>query len=83
MKPSANVATRAGRFPRLSQAFLFGPIGTTEFLIVIVLVLLIFGSRRLPALGRNLGLAIHGLLSGLRGKSGDGPPGGDGPGSSV
>jgi sec-independent protein translocase protein TatA len=37
---------------------LLGPLGTTEILIILLLVLLLFGARRLPELARSLGQGI-------------------------
>ena len=38
--------------------FLFGPIGPTELLLIALIVVIIFGARRLPELGRSLGEGI-------------------------
>lgn len=38
---------------------MFGPIGTTELLVIGGIVLLIFGPRQLPRLGRSLGQTIR------------------------
>ena len=38
---------------------LLGPLGTTEILIILLLVLLLFGARRLPELARSLGQGIR------------------------
>lgn len=41
-------------------------LGLPELLILLVLVLLLFGATRLPALGRSLGQAGKELRAGLR-----------------
>ncbi|HOI44384.1 MAG TPA: twin-arginine translocase TatA/TatE family subunit [Candidatus Aminicenantes bacterium] len=38
--------------------FLFGPIGPTELLLILLIVVIIFGARRLPELGKSLGEGI-------------------------
>lgn len=40
---------------------MFGTIGITELVIILVIVLLIFGSSRLPALGEGVGKALRGF----------------------
>jgi len=45
---------------------MFG-IGTTELLVVLGLVVLIFGARRLPELGSGLGKAIKNFKAGISG----------------
>lgn len=37
---------------------MFGPIGGSEFLLIAVLALLLFGPRKLPQMGRTIGRAI-------------------------
>lgn len=37
---------------------MFGSVGGTEFLLILVLALLLFGPRKLPQIGRSLGKAI-------------------------
>jgi sec-independent protein translocase protein TatA len=46
---------------------MFG-IGTTELLIVLGIVIVLFGARRLPELGSGLGKAIKNFKSGISGK---------------
>jgi len=46
---------------------MFG-IGTTELLIVLGIVIVIFGARRLPELGSGLGKAIKNFKAGISGK---------------
>ncbi len=46
---------------------MFG-IGTTELLILLVIVIVIFGARRLPELGSGLGKAIKNFKTGVSDK---------------
>jgi sec-independent protein translocase protein TatA len=46
---------------------MFG-IGTTELLIVLAIVVVIFGARRLPELGSGVGKAIKNFKAGVTGK---------------
>jgi sec-independent protein translocase protein TatA len=46
---------------------MFG-IGTTEILILIGIVIVIFGARRLPELGSGMGKAIKNFKAGVSGK---------------
>jgi sec-independent protein translocase protein TatA len=45
------------------------PIGIPELLIVLAIVLLIFGPKRLPGLGRSLGGGIRNFKDSIRGES--------------
>jgi TatA/E family protein of Tat protein translocase len=45
---------------------LFGPIGTTELIIILIIGLLLFG-RRLPEVGRSLGRGVVEFRKGLSG----------------
>lgn len=47
-------------------------IGIPELVIVLLIVLLLFGTTKLPALGKGLGEAIKNFKSGM--KDGDAPP---------
>ena len=38
--------------------FLFGPIGPMELLLIVLIIVIIFGARRLPELGKSLGEGI-------------------------
>jgi sec-independent protein translocase protein TatA len=38
--------------------FLFGPVGPTELILIVLIVVIIFGARRLPELGKSLGEGI-------------------------
>ena len=46
---------------------MFG-IGTTELLVVLGIVIVVFGARRLPELGSGLGKAIKNFKAGVSGK---------------
>ena len=48
--------------------FLFGPIGPTELLLILLIVVIIFGARRLPELGKGLGEGIRNFRKGFGGK---------------
>lgn len=38
---------------------MFGPIGMTEMIIILVIALIVFGPRKLPELGRSLGKSLN------------------------
>ena len=46
-------------------------IGPTELIIVLVIVLVIFGPKRLPSLGRSLGSGMREFKDSITGKSRD------------
>jgi sec-independent protein translocase protein TatA len=46
----------------------FNSIGPTELIIVLVIVLLIFGPKRLPSLGRQLGSGMREFKDSISGK---------------
>jgi sec-independent protein translocase protein TatA len=45
-----------------------GRFGLTEILVILVIVLVLFGARRLPEIGSGLGKAIRNFKSGLTDK---------------
>jgi sec-independent protein translocase protein TatA len=47
------------------EAAMFG-LGTSELVIILVIVLLLFGAKRLPELGRGLGKGMRSFRDGLR-----------------
>ena len=44
-----------------------GPLGMPELLIILVIVVLLFGARRIPELAKGLGEGIRGFKTGLHG----------------
>lgn len=46
----------------------FGPIGLPQILIVLLIVLLIFGAKRLPEIGSSLGKGIRSFKSSVTGE---------------
>ncbi|HUU52006.1 MAG TPA: twin-arginine translocase TatA/TatE family subunit [Candidatus Heimdallarchaeota archaeon] len=38
--------------------FVFGPLGLPELLVIVLIIVIIFGARRLPELGKSLGEGI-------------------------
>jgi sec-independent protein translocase protein TatA len=54
----------------LSQ-FAFFDIGAPELLIVLLIVLLLFGGKKLPELSRSLGQSMKELRKGVRDSGGD------------
>lgn len=47
------------------------PIGATELIIILVIVLLLFGARRVPELGRSLGTGMREFKDSVTGKGRD------------
>ena len=45
-----------------------GGLGTTELLVILGIVVLLFGARRLPEIGAGMGKAIRNFKSGISGK---------------
>ena len=46
------------------------PIGIPELLVILVILIVIFGPKRLPQLGRQLGSGMREFKDGITGKSG-------------
>lgn len=47
---------------------MFGNVGWPELLIVLVILLVIFGAKRLPEVGRSLGSGMRGFKDSISGK---------------
>lgn len=50
------------------MAAIFG-LGNTELIIILVVVLILFGPKRLPQLGKSLGKTMRSIRDGAEGKS--------------
>jgi sec-independent protein translocase protein TatA len=48
--------------------FLFGPVGPTELILIVLIIVIIFGARRLPELGKSLGEGIKNFKRSIGGK---------------
>lgn len=48
--------------------FLFGPVGPTELLLIVLIIVIIFGARKLPELGKSLGEGITNFKKSLSSK---------------
>lgn len=44
-------------------------LGTTELIIILVIVLILFGPKRLPQLGKTLGKTMKSIREGVEGKT--------------
>jgi sec-independent protein translocase protein TatA len=53
--------------PEVKLSRMFG-LGATELVIILAIVVLLFGARRLPEIGSGLGRAIRGFKEGVSGK---------------
>lgn len=51
--------------------FLLGPIGPTELLLIVLIVVIIFGARRIPELGKSLGEGIKNFKRSISSKERD------------
>ena len=48
---------------------LFGPIGAWEIVLILLIVVFLFGARRIPEIARGLGEGIRGFRTSLKGDS--------------
>ena len=59
---------------RLSEEvlmFLLGPVGPTELILIILIIVIIFGARKLPELGKSLGEGIKNFRKSISSKEKD------------
>ena len=48
--------------------FLLGPVGPTELLLIVLIIIIIFGARKLPELGKSLGEGIKNFRKSISSK---------------
>jgi len=48
--------------------FLIGPVGPTELILIILIIVIIFGARKLPELGKSMGEGIKNFRKSISGK---------------
>lgn len=53
---------------------MFGRLGPVELLLILAVVLVIFGPKKLPEIGSAIGKAIQNFREGFKKKEGDGEP---------
>ena len=51
--------------------FLFGPVGPAELLLIVLIIVIIFGARRIPELGKSLGEGIKNFKKSVTSKEKD------------
>ncbi len=59
--------------------FLFGPVGPAELLVIVLLIVIIFGAKRLPELGKSLGEGIKNFKKSISSKDKNQEPPSDKP----
>jgi sec-independent protein translocase protein TatA len=57
----------------LSSLAFFQNMGVTELIIILVIVLLLFGSTKLPSLARSLGSSVNEFKKGMKPEKEDAP----------
>ena len=54
----------------MALALLFGPLGTGEILIIVLVLVLLFGAKKIPEVARGLGRGISEFKEGLHDSEG-------------
>jgi sec-independent protein translocase protein TatA len=67
LRLAARAVTLTAPPPAVNLSRMFG-LGATELLIILAIVVLLFGARRLPEIGGGLGKAIKSFREGVSGK---------------
>lgn len=52
----------------MTASILLGQIGTTEILLILAVVLLLFGARKIPELMKGIGKGVKNFKDGMNGK---------------
>jgi len=55
----------------MSPLALFGPIGAWEIILILLIVVFLFGARRIPEIARGLGEGIRNFRGSIKGDDGD------------
>jgi sec-independent protein translocase protein TatA len=50
----------------LKEVFMFGSLGPTELILILLIVIIIFGARKLPELGKSVGEGIKNFKKSMR-----------------
>jgi sec-independent protein translocase protein TatA len=58
-----NKRNKFNDLPEEAIMFLIGPLGLPELLIIVLIIVIIFGAKRLPELGKSLGEGIKNFKS--------------------
>jgi sec-independent protein translocase protein TatA len=58
-------ADKAPRVVQCGRSFAVGSLGLPELLVILFIIILIFGSNKLPQLGRGVGSAIKNFKEGM------------------
>jgi sec-independent protein translocase protein TatA len=54
--------------------FVFGTVGPTELILILLIIIFIFGARRLPELMKSLGEGIKNFRKAMSSKENESPP---------
>ena len=57
---------------------LFGPIGAWEIILILLIVVFLFGARRIPEIAKGLGEGIRNFRGSIKGEDSDGNDSGSG-----
>jgi len=55
----------------MSPLALFGPIGAWEIVLILLIVVFLFGARRIPEIARGLGEGIRNFRGSIKGEESD------------
>ena len=51
--------------------FFIGPVGPTELILIVLIIVIIFGARKLPELGKSMGESIKNFKKSIASKDND------------